>query len=251
VDDGAIVPKHGCEPASFEQMVQVVPSSDVDHAGFQALSDRNSDDYGVKGSGPYKAISLFTIPSAEVKNFYVVSRGAHAKGIFYFRESAVEDIQIEIVWEYWHKSLVNSINMCILEHNSNSKGFGIFVSSFLFLHLHVEWLTIQFTEQTPTVDWDWMPAHQRSVTFNVIVRIPLERDSQITALHSHLENFNQSVITSHRQWDNMRLHGSNGAILADVSIGVIFVSHIFLTPPRVVGNTFCPPAESHNSKCSS
>lgn len=218
VSDGAIVPKHGCETASFEEMVQVVPWSDVDRAGFQALSHRDSDDYAVKGSGPYQATSLFTIPSAEVKNFYVVSRGAHAKGIFYFREGDVENVQIEIAWEYWQKGLVNSVNMCMLEHNTTSKGFGIFASSFLCPHLHVEWLTMQSTGQTPTVDWDWMPAHQRFVTFNVIVRMPRQRDSQISILRSHLENFNQSVISSHRQWDNIALHGSNGAILADVSI---------------------------------
>ena len=94
-------------------------------------SDNESDNYGVNGNGPYKSVSSFTIPSANVKDFYAVSRGAHAKGAFRFTESDVENVEIQITWEYWHKGLANSVTMCMLENNSSSKGFGIFVSPYI------------------------------------------------------------------------------------------------------------------------
>jgi len=98
------------------------------YARFLTPSDNESDNYGVNGNGPYKYVSLFTIPSANVKNLYAVSRGAHAKGAFHFVESDVENVEIQITREYWHKGSADSVTMCILENNSTSKGFGIFVS---------------------------------------------------------------------------------------------------------------------------
>jgi len=83
-------------------MAQAVPSAD--YTRFLTLSDND----GVNGNERYKSVSSFTIPSANVKNFYAVSRGAHAKGAVRFAESDVENVEIQITWEYWHKAAIYS-----------------------------------------------------------------------------------------------------------------------------------------------
>ncbi|KAF8310511.1 hypothetical protein DL93DRAFT_2084517 [Clavulina sp. PMI_390] len=150
--------------------------------------DRGNDKpYGA----PFESEAFFTMPSDKVKHFYLLARGSHAQGRVKYVEGVKADTPVvSVQMFYWHPEMRNSINICMLTHNGTSQGVGIF---------------------TPEKRWDWMPAGQRHVSFDIVVVLPKsDYSTKVTQLESDVPRFNQLFNHVDSELDLVRTRSRDG-----------------------------------------
>ncbi|KAF8332634.1 uncharacterized protein EI90DRAFT_3053824 [Cantharellus anzutake] len=138
------------------------------------------DPYPPPGIGPYQLSARNSVPSFE---------GDHARGFIEVKPSkSVNQVVFEINVSSWDLGALATFNMCLLERDEVSRGFGIFTSR---------------------KGWRWLPFDRHMLDFNVMVLVPIGRYSPIVRLDTSLPNF------MHSEFDAVTILGSNSGVFSE------------------------------------
>ena len=131
IEDGLHPDLHNCEPDFWEvQRVPLADFNDMENDGQELLSVGSRQPITVPGNPKRVYHARYTLPTASAQELFLVARGNHSEGKFFFEPvSDTEEVVVEVKVFYCDDDALKSIKMCRLHRDKNAEGFGIFVRS--------------------------------------------------------------------------------------------------------------------------